>query len=81
MDIGIYSIKTTSNEDVEKMLKAKKSFVLEHIPRTGFGEAVETIEKQIEDLGMKCRIYTKGRKALMAGAVTPTPVTFPAASE
>lgn len=76
MDIGVYSIKNISDSQVENLFREKKSFVLEDIDRTNFSEAVETIEKMIEGLGMKCRIYTKGRKALMVGAVTPNPVTF-----
>jgi hypothetical protein len=58
------------------MLREKRSFILEDIERTNFSEAVETVERLVEEIGMKCRIYTKGRKALMVGAVTPNPVTF-----
>ncbi|WP_448482059.1 hypothetical protein [Pseudoxanthomonas mexicana] len=76
MDIGVYSIKDLANSQVEELLREKKSFVLEGIDRTNFSEAVETVEKLVEALGMKCRVYTKGRKALMVGAVTPNPVTF-----
>lgn len=76
MDISIYSINEISNKEVEELLKARKSFILKDIPRTGIGEAVETVEKLIESLGMKCRIYTKGRKALMVAAAASNPFTM-----
>jgi hypothetical protein len=76
MDIGVYSIKELSNSQVEGMLRDKKSFVLEDVDRVNFSEAIETMENLMEGLGLKCRVYTKGRKALIVGAATPTPVTF-----
>jgi hypothetical protein len=67
LDTTIYSIKSISDDEIRNKLAAHQSFVLEDVSRTGMGEAVGQIEKHIEALGLKCRVYTKGRSAAIAG--------------
>tara|TARA_R110000850_G_scaffold132631_3_gene253715 strand:+ start:327 stop:713 length:387 start_codon:yes stop_codon:yes gene_type:complete len=74
MDIGVYSLKDISNEQISLFIKNKDSFVIEDIARLNFNEATKTVEKLIESAGLKCRVYTKGRSALMATAITPAAV-------
>jgi hypothetical protein len=76
MDIGVYSINSTSDASIGNLLDQRSSFVLEDIGRTKMGEAVETLEKLISSRGMRCRVYTKGRAAIMATTWIPTPVTI-----
>ena len=75
MDIGVYSINSITDSEIGNMLDNRKSFVIEDIARTNMSEAVESLEKQIESRGLKCRVYTKGRSATIAAAVIPTPAT------
>ncbi len=75
MDIGVYSVKRISDAEISQMIRQRKSFVLEDIPRTNMGEAIESLEKRIESQGLRCRVYTKGRAASMVGAAIPTPAT------
>lgn len=76
MDIGVYSLKDLSDSQVENLLREKKSFEIEKIGSGNVSNTVATLEKLIESMDMKCRVYTIGRKAIMAAAVTPNPVTF-----
>ena len=76
MDIGVYSLKDLSDSQVENLLREKKSFEIEKIGSANVSNTVATLEKLIESMDMKCRVYTIGRKAIMAAAVTPNPVTF-----
>jgi len=71
MDIGVYSLKNISNKEISNFIKNRDSFVIEDISRLNFTEATKTIEKLIESEGLKCRVYTKGRSALIATAATP----------
>ena len=80
MDISVYSITAVSDSDMNSMLKAKKSFVLENIDRINMGEAVEAVEKMIESLGMSCRVYTKGRSAALAAELAVPLVGWAAAA-
>jgi hypothetical protein len=66
MDISVYPIKSISNTQLRDLISNHKSFVLENIDRLNMPEAIETVEKLIEGLGMKCRVYTKGRAAGLA---------------
>ncbi|EIC30306.1 hypothetical protein [Methylomicrobium album] len=71
MDIGVYSVKSISDEKIGTLIDERKSFVLEDIARLNFGEAVNTLEKTIESKGLTCRVYTKGRSATVAAAAIP----------
>jgi hypothetical protein len=75
MDIGVYSLRDVPDEKIGELLDERKSFVLEDIDRLNFSQAVETVERKIEARGMKCRVYTAGRSAVIAAAAVPTPVT------
>lgn len=44
------------------------------------GKAAVWVEKAIENEGLKCRIYSKGRSTLLAGFVIPTGITQIAAA-
>ncbi|MBP6720296.1 MAG: hypothetical protein KA173_15640 [Rhodoferax sp.] len=71
MDIGVYSIKSVSNEKIRSFIEDKKSFILEDIEVLNMSEAIETLEKEIESKGLSCRVYLKGRAATMAAAAIP----------
>ena len=71
MDIGVYSIKSVSNEKIRSFIEDKKSFILEDIAVLNMSEAIETLEKEIESKGLSCRVYLKGRAATMAAAAIP----------
>lgn len=75
MDIGVYSIKTVSDDVINNLIKNGGSFVLEDIDRLNMGEAVERVEKLIESKGLSCRVYTKGRAATVAAAAIPVSPT------
>ncbi|AZQ12300.1 hypothetical protein [Shewanella khirikhana] len=75
MDIGVYSLKSISDEKIDTLIGERKSFVLEDIARLNLGEAVKTVERMIESKGLKCRVYTKGRSATVAAAAIPVSPT------
>lgn len=66
MDISVFKIKDISNQKINDLLSTKQSFVLEDIDRLNMGEAIKTVEKMIDSMGLKCRTYTKGRAATLA---------------
>lgn len=71
MDIGVYSIKSTTDDFIAGLIASRQSFVLEGIDFLNFGEAVEAVEKKIESEGLTCRIYSKGRAAAVAAVAIP----------
>lgn len=73
MDCGIYHMDEISNSKISDMVKKRGDFVIEGITVMNYKETLKTVEKIIEDQGMKCRVYTKGRAAGMIGAVIPGP--------
>ena len=75
MDIAVYKIDGLTNDQIGIFIDQKKSFVIEDISRTNMGEAINTVEKIIEDKGLKCRVYTKGRSATVAAAAIPASPT------
>lgn len=73
MDISVYSVKEMSDKELFELLDQKKSFTLtdvEHQKKT-----VLKLESEIENRGMKCRVYTKGRSATVAAAAIPVSPT------
>jgi hypothetical protein len=80
MDIRVYSLKQTSDERILELLRSHQSFVLEDIGRLNISEAVEAIENKIETLGMKCRVYSKGRAATVAAELAIPLVGWAAAT-
>ncbi|QBR00494.1 hypothetical protein [Paraburkholderia pallida] len=75
MDYGVYSVKSVADSKIKSLIRDHKSFVIEDIDRTNFSEAVSHIEKMIEDEGLRCRVYTKGRAAAVAAAAIPVAPT------
>lgn len=67
MDIRVYKIEELADEKLRKLLENKESFILK-TPRLYFKETIATLEKHIEALDMKSRVFAKGRKSLMAGS-------------
>ncbi|QWT20787.1 hypothetical protein KPL74_01965 [Bacillus sp. NP157] len=76
MDIGVFSVKQLGNNEIGELIAGKQSFVLEDVSRLNMPETVATLEKLIEDAGLRSRVYTKGRAASMAAAAIPNPVTI-----
>lgn len=68
MDVRVYGVRELADEKLMTLLRQHESFVIEHVPRKHFGEVIKTLEKHIESLNMKCRVFAKGRKSLMAGS-------------
>ena len=73
MDIGVYSIDEISDKEIDELLSKRKSFTLENIVH--MSRSVLVIEKLIENKGLKCRVYTKGRSATVAAAAIPVAPT------
>ena len=71
MDLGVYSIKTITDAEINKLIDERKSFVLEDMEILNMSEAVETIERIIESKKLSCRVYLKGRAAIVAAAAIP----------
>lgn len=80
MDYSVYSINAVSTEAVGELIEKRQSFVLEGIARLNMPEAVASVEKAIESRGMKCRVYTKGRVAALAGELAVPLVGWAAAA-
>lgn len=80
MDIAVYPLQSLSDKHLTEFLSSHKSFVIEDIDRLNIPETVETIEKVIEGLGMKCRVYTKGRSAALAAELAVPLVGWAAAA-
>ena len=77
MDYNVYSIDRVPDEKIKSIISEKQSFVIEGISRTMMPEAVHNLEKIIEGLGFKCRVYTKGRLASVGMAAIPiNPTVF-----
>lgn len=75
MDVGVYSLDEVTNEQIKAKIKAHESFTIKEIETLKFFNAVEVIEKMIESLGMKCRVYSTYRTTLMLTAAIPNPIT------
>lgn len=75
MDIGVYSIKSITDEKIDNLIGTHESFVLENVDRLNMGEAIATLENKIKAHNLSCRVYTKGRAASILGIAIPTPVT------
>lgn len=69
---------TIEESHVVALIKEKKSFVIDNVPRLSMGEAVEKMEKLIEGAGLRSRVYAKGRSAVIAGLAIPTIPTITA---
>lgn len=74
-DISVHSIKNLTDQKIKEMVNKKLSFIINDIDRLKMSGAVKLVEKIIEENGLKCRVYTQGRSAALAGAVIPNPVT------
>lgn len=70
MDVNIYKVNAIKNEEVKAKVKSHESFIIDcgDTDQHTFLATVETIEKIIEDSGLKCRIYTVGRIATLGAA-------------
>jgi hypothetical protein len=62
MDIGVYRCSDVSNDAIKEYIKQRKSFVL--IEVESVSATVKTVEKIIENDGLKCRVFTDFRKSL-----------------
>lgn len=81
MDIQVYQFENLTNEAIGLKLDAHDDFVIEGINRLNMSEAVKTVEKLIEDRGLRCRIYQKGRVAAAIGGTTVATGWIPVAGE
>lgn len=81
MDLPSYNVIDLSPEKLTEFLLAHKSFEITDLPGgVMYRIEVENLEKLIDELGMKSRIYTRGRKALLAASVFGPTALFGAAS-
>ncbi len=80
MDYSVYSINRISDDEIEELIASRASFVLDRIARHSMSEAVASVEKAIESQGLKCRVYTKGRAAALAGELAVPLVGWAAAA-
>ena len=75
----VYSMESSSKEQIRTLIREKRSFVLTDVSRMAMPEAVTWLEKLVDDAGMRSRVYAKGRTAVIGAAVIPTPFTWGAA--
>lgn len=68
MDVRVYGVRELPDVKLKKLLRDHEFFVIEKVPRKHFKEVINTLEKHIETLDMKCRVFSKGRKTLMSGS-------------
>lgn len=80
MDIRVYKLDELADEKLLKLLKDHESFIISEIPHRFFPEAIKTLEKHIDNLGMKSRVFAKARKTLMAGSFFGPTALFGVAS-
>ena len=80
MDISVYSISAITDSELHNLIHNRKSFVLENINRLNMPEAVKSVENAIEEQGLKCRVYTKGRVAAMTAELAIPMVGWAAAA-
>lgn len=71
MDIGVYSIKSISDEKIDNLIGTQESFVLENVDRLNMGEAIATLENKMKTHNLSCRVYTKGRSVSLLGIFIP----------
>ncbi|WP_214648592.1 hypothetical protein [Acinetobacter terrae] len=74
-DISTHSIKNLTDDKIKNMIDKRLSFIIQDIDRLKISGVIQLVEKIIESKGLKCRVYTQGRAAVLAGAAIPTPVT------
>ena len=71
-NIEIKSVSLTDGE-LARLIMNRKSFSIKEID--SMDVVVSRVEKEIEGQGMRCRIYTSRRSALLAAGLIPTGVT------
>ncbi|MFJ3467159.1 hypothetical protein [Pseudomonas sp. NPDC090201] len=69
MDVNVFKIAEVTNEQILQKIKNHESFTLECGDAERYSRTLEWLEKNIEDQGMKVRIYMVGRAAAMGAAV------------
>ncbi|MEX1221769.1 MAG: hypothetical protein WEA82_06610 [Idiomarina sp.] len=80
MDIRVYKFNGLKDDQLLKLLNEHDSFIIDDVPQLFFSETIETLEKHIDNLGMKSRVYSKARKTLMAGSFFGPTALFGVAS-
>jgi hypothetical protein len=70
-DSGEVNASELSKELLDFLLRNSASFTVRAVP--DLAAVVQRVENRIEELGMKCRVYTENR-AVVAGGVAFTPV-------
>jgi len=73
MDINVYALSDIADEKIDQLISNKQSFTLTGVSH--MTKAVATLERQIENKGLKCRVYTKGRAATIGAAAIPVSPT------
>ncbi|MFM2589488.1 hypothetical protein [Vibrio sp. TBV020] len=67
MDVISYS--ELNDEKLRELISKRRSFTLTDVD--GISRTVTRLESHIEGQGLSCRIYTAGRKAVMASTFSP----------
>ncbi|VGO11865.1 hypothetical protein PDESU_00412 [Pontiella desulfatans] len=75
MDINVYKVSEVSDEKIHNLLSSNQSFVLKEVKH--MKETVKTLKTKLDKLGVKYKVYTKGRVAGVA--LIAAPVALPAA--
>jgi hypothetical protein len=73
-DIPVYKSQHLQLDKIKKLISERKSFKIEDAENTS--KVVHSVEKEIEEQGFKCRVYTSFRKAAIAatGAAWFSPI-------
>lgn len=73
IDTEIFKAGDLSIDKLNELIIEGKSFKV--IKITNMPTVVRQVESAIEDMGLKCRVYTEYRSAFMAGSLIPTGIT------
>lgn len=72
--MNVLKMEELTDDKLSELIDKKSSFLITEVKDKGF--AVEQLEKTIEEKGLNCRIYTKGRAGLLVTAAIPNPITL-----
>lgn len=68
------SISYNNKQELMRAIQAHENFILADVDSIQ-SVAVKWLEEEIERQGMRCRVYSGYRKAILAGALIPTGLT------
>lgn len=71
---SIARLEITELDKIGDLIDQRRSFILTNVPNVT-SHVVSTIENRIESKGLKCRVYTSKRSAVLAVGLIPSGIT------